>query len=763
MTPGLGRLDALRATAQQLLGENAWPLRLHPRQKRPIGKGWGNTRASVEDFLEHDNIGLKVGESSGLVDIDLDCPEALALADRFLPRTDREHGRAATPRSHRWYRIEGETPCEQFNDPTRIGADKAKAMLVEFRGGKAIEQHQTMIPPSIHPDTGETLTWNARGAAATIPALDLLKATRRLASAALLARHWPGARHHASLAMCGALARARWTENEITTFVTAIASLVNSDDGEPGKRRAQASDSIKAIANGEHVTGIPTLISLGAPEKAIGKIRDWLELPAFAMGDNPPDEDLHDEDLSDEERAAYEAEAGTDSAQPRKKASKGEGYVEFANRYVNKHAMSGDGPLLRRWRGVWYRWFADRGCYVEQSDEQMKAELYRKLDLGTRKDVSEVLDALIAVNDVLIDHAALGDWLGDGKPPHPAHEIAACRNGLLHLPSEKLTPASPRYFATSALGVACDAAALLPAQWTAFLRELWPDDDESIVLLQDWFGYSTDARHAATEDAARRRTEAKRQGDDRPRSDGAARRAQRHHADTRIVERGIRDAVVDRQVGRDHRRRTAWRDGRDIAQVVERLLSISGEDGQTIPRKFREDWQGKLTTRIAVLTNEPPSFRDASDALPGRFLALQLARSWFGNEDPNLSSRLTSELGGILRWSIAGWRRLQQRGRFVQPSSSAAMIDEIEDLGSPVKAWSRERFRTDERDPQWWTTCADAYADFKTWCEQQGHRNAPTQTTFGRDVKTSLGCDRKLVTRASERVACYVGLARRTV
>ena len=58
----------------------------------------------------------------------------------------------------------------------------------------------------------------------------------------------------------------------------------------------------------------------------------------------------------------------------------------------------------------------------------------------------------------------------------------------------------------------------------------------------------------------------------------------------------------------------------DIAQVVERLLSISGEDMQTIDRKHREPWTGKLSTRITIISNEPPRFTDAGDALPSRML-----------------------------------------------------------------------------------------------------------------------------------------------
>ena len=46
--------------------------------------------------------------------------------------------------------------------------------------------------------------------------------------------------------------------------------------------------------------------------------------------------------------------------------------------------------------------------------------------------------------------------------------------------------------------------------------------------------------------------------------------------------------------------------------VVERLLSITGEDMLTVDRKFKEPWSGKLPTRFVILSNELP--REPSDA-----------------------------------------------------------------------------------------------------------------------------------------------------
>src|SRR5262245_37082010 len=105
----------------------------------------------------------------------------------------------------------------------------------------------------------------------------------------------------------------------------------------------------------------------------------------------------------------------------------------------------------------------------------------------------------------------------------------------------------------------------------------------------------------------------------------------------------------------------------DTAAIVERLLSISGEDAQTVDRKNLAPVTTKLACRFILISNELPKLNDASGALPGRMILLPLIQSWYGNEDVGLTDRLLTELSGILLWTIAGWQRLRERGHFSQP------------------------------------------------------------------------------------------------
>ncbi len=102
-----------------------------PGIKGPVDEGWQNLRLSEDEIPGHfhrpGNIGIILGAASGnLVDVDLDCAEAIELADEYLPPTPAVTGRPGTPRSHRWY-VADVPATRQFRDP------ETHKMIVELR------------------------------------------------------------------------------------------------------------------------------------------------------------------------------------------------------------------------------------------------------------------------------------------------------------------------------------------------------------------------------------------------------------------------------------------------------------------------------------------------------------------------------------------------------------------------------------------------------------------------------------------------------
>jgi hypothetical protein len=125
-----------------------------PGEKGPRIAGWQSREFAARDFAPSGNVGLILGPRSGeIIDIDLDCLEALALSDIYLVSTSAVFGRASKQRSHRLYVAPGAI-YETFVDPA-----SGRTILELRAAGKDGGAHQTVIPPSVHP-SGEAVEWH---------------------------------------------------------------------------------------------------------------------------------------------------------------------------------------------------------------------------------------------------------------------------------------------------------------------------------------------------------------------------------------------------------------------------------------------------------------------------------------------------------------------------------------------------------------------------------------------------------------------------
>ena len=339
---------------------------------------------------------------------------------------------------------------------------------------------------------------------------------------------------------------------------------------------------------------------------------------------------------------------------------------------------------LRCWRGSFFYWKC--GAYREMEISQVRSKLIRHLNHDTYKltgtVVANILDQLRAQSELSWDIDAPA-WLTTPEP-WPASELLVARNGIFHLPSivagqPSQLPATPKLFSTMALDYDVSLTPDKPEAFLRFLNELWPDDNQSIVALQEWCGY------LLTPDTSQQKmlflVGPKRSGK------GTLARVIRAMVGVQNVV-GPTLASFSQNFGLHPligKSLAVVSDARlsgrtDKAVVMERLLSISGEDSLTIDRKYGTAITVKLPTRIMLLSNELPRFSDTSGAIASRMIFLQLTQSFYGKEDPKLTDRLLMELPAILMWSIGGWKSLRERGHFLQPESTKALADEMENL-----------------------------------------------------------------------------------
>jgi len=305
-----------------------------------------------------------------------------------------------------------------------------------------------------------------------------------------------------------------------------------------------------------------------------------------------------------------------------------------------------------------------------------------------------------------------------------------------------------------------DPAAPRPRRWLAFLEDLFGDDHEAIDLLGEWFCYclTTDTslqkmlfllgpRRCGKGTIARVLAAlVGRENTAAPTLSGIGTPFGLWPLLTRPLAI-VPDARLRRQA--------------DQGAILERLLSITGEDALTVDRKNREPVTAKIPARLVVLSNELPRLPDASNALASRMLILRLRTSFLGREDPELTDRLLEELPGILAWSVDGWRRLRERGRFAAPESGRDDAEEFERISSPVQQFVEE---VCVLDPEESIERRSLFERWMSWAKEQ-NLEPGSQPMFGRNLRACVPAIVTTRPRAGNpgRWVYYLGITTRSV
>jgi putative DNA primase/helicase len=470
------------------------------------------------------------------------------------------------------------------------------------------------------------------------------------------------------------------------------------------------------------------------------------------------------EKLTVEERAALD-DVATEEVVPVVVAPPGDP-MPNARAFVREHYEHAIHDRLAHHGGQFKTW--DGTCWPEVDDRALRAAMYRHFDGATYLDakeekkpfqptmrkVADLIDALRAVVHLSTSVTAPA-WLGKRPalgPQPPADEIVSCQNGLLHVPTRTLYTHTPRFFVHHSVPFAFDPDAPAPTRWLAFLDELWPDDGECKRTLREIFGYMVagDTRQQ------------KIFGLVGPRRSGKGTIARvltglvgRHNVAGPTISGLAQNFGLQELIGKPVAIVSDARLRSDQAILTERLLSISGEDTLTIDRKYKDPWTGRLPTRFLLLTNELPRLNDSSGALASRFILLQFTRSFYGKENTALTDELLEELPGILNWSLDGFEHLLTRGRFVQPTSAAEALRELEDLGSPISAFVRDRCTVGPHE-----VAVDALFDeWKAWCTDNGRDRPGNRQVFGRDLRAAVpGLRTRRPRDGFERARHYIGI-----
>ena len=415
-----------------------------------------------------------------------------------------------------------------------------------------------------------------------------------------------------------------------------------------------------------------------------------------------------------------------------------------AREFIARHYVMDGVRIIHFHEGQLLAWC--RGAYSEIEDAKLRALVYQFLDGASRlfrrklvdfqpnrRLVEELLSALKAVAYLPKENTA-PMWL-DGKGSVPANEVIAVQNGILHLPSGQRFPHSPNLFIRNVLPVALPKKPGKAKEWERFFDSIFGKDVESRRTLQEIFGYflTTDTR----QQKIILLVGPKRSGKGTIARVLVAILGKFNVCGPTLASLGTNfgmSTFVGKQLAIVSDARLGHRTDQHL--LAERLLSISGEDGIDIDRKYKTPLSSvRLSTRFLFLTNELPRIADASGAVASRFIIIPLTESFFDREDHDLERRLLGELPEILGWAIEGWKRLQKRGRFVQPSAAEELVRELEDLSSPVGAFLRDKCETG---PGMRVKQEVLFNAWRLWAIKRGWDRMGTVQTFGRNLRAVL-------------------------
>ena len=403
--------------------------------------------------------------------------------------------------------------------------------------------------------------------------------------------------------------------------------------------------------------------------------------------------------------------------------------LDPANPMLSARTFVAQRALGLRHDGAFYCY--DGAAYRSLEERSVRADIYHFLDganrlteVGelvpfdpTRSKVDNVVDALRAISD--LPHTKQAPcWLAD-DPGFDPFDIVSCQNGLLHIPSGALLPATPAFYTHQAVPFAYDPDAPPPTYWLRVQSDTWPDDVESQRLWQEWCGYmltpSTRFQKILLDIGPPR------------------------------CGKGMKYRVIRQVVGSGSYCSTSLNDlaadfglqpliGKSVAVISDARMSglqptpppspktccaSAARDGPSVRRKHLANWSGSAVRAICGHLERTPccGIEDASGALASRFLVLRTTESWLGREDLELEAKFVPELPGILNWALEGYAWLYDRGRFVQPRSAAELVQQFEALGSPIRAFLGQRCEVGPPHEVSKTELFDAWCQ---WCDANG-------------------------------------------
>jgi len=736
---------------------------VEPRSKAVKFDDWNIPNRQFRDPEDYRgrNIGIRLGAvSSGLVDVDLDTPDACAVAPYILPPTRMRMRKRGKPIAHYFYRCTGAVPTkEQWERRDARDRNERKTVLElrsESRDGKPF---QTVVPPSVDEDGLEREWIDGELLPADVDGDALRRACLLTAIAAAVLPHYrEGARHDLALALAGWLRKCQIPEADALRVIEALARA--TDDPEPDDRRRAVADTYELpIDRVQGWRGLEELL----PADVCDTLSGWLRAPREADTGTPTRADG-----GHAERAARavvewrgEPPIGTDA---------------------HSAQILGDALHMRAaWVDEW-GWLVWDGCRWQRDPNAVRVlALAREIlpayyaERATRAADARLQQELYraAAKACSVSHLRHALDLARGRLLTPRERFDAdpfllnTPSGIVDLRTGALIPHAPEHYLTKLTNAPYDPDADAPT-WAQFLDDVFLNDPELIDYMQVALGYSItgDTREQKLFICHGRGANGKSTLFE------TVQAVLGDYADsipTRLLLHDGRDdhpTGLARLCGLRLALASETAEGRGLNENLAKLLT--GGDTITARYLYHEFFSYRPTAKIWLFTNNKPPIRDHSFAMwrrivliPFRALFTSDARAVVDGERhkppiPDMKQRLLDERAGILAWLVRGAARWYAHG-LVEPDAVRAAVAEYRRETDSMLDWLQQHTLADPNAETPSKELHDAYCE---WCSVNGI--APiSATTFGRRLG-ELGYRPTHTRRENKSVRCWRGIRLRT-
>ncbi|MEX2376004.1 MAG: phage/plasmid primase, P4 family [Dehalococcoidia bacterium] len=699
--------------------ERGWSLTpVKARTKRPYLQNWQAKTLSLEALQSHAeegcNIGVILGPSSGgLVDVDLDSEEARLAAPYLLPGTGMVFGRGQRTTSHYLYRVDAPPRGQRFACSHSQGSDQERKTLVELRG----EGGMTLLPPSTHP-SGDLYAFDQEGDPAVIELNQLETDVRRVASAALIAKHWPsGQRHDCALALSGVLLRNGWLEEEVARFIEAICEA--AEDEERRDRVICVQTTARRLEDGNECSGLPTLNEMLGRD-VVSQVVDWLGLKGSSITKPAPmaleaqfapfaetDDRLHDSQNAELFARLYGREARYCPEQVRWYLWDGRVWKPDLSSQVLLKAEESMRDLSH--------WATDH-----VSDRTRRGEI---LKWASKSRDVQPLKAMLALAQ---PRCAMSINRFDSDP-----WFLSVSNGTLDLRAGELMPHDPAHLITRMVEVEYDPQADC-SRWLQFLDQIMDGDQEMARFLQRAAGYSLTGR---TDEQCLFILH----------GDGANGKstfldvvsglvgpyAAAAQADTLLAKRnrsGPREDLA-RLLGA---RMVTVSESNQSEKLDEGLVKqITGGDKLVARPLYGHPVEFKPTFKVWIATNNRPQITGTDDGIWRRVMLVPFVVSIpKEQQDHALAQKLEAERKGIFAWAVQGCIAWQKEG-LNPPAKVQAAVSEYRSTSDVFSQFLEDRCLLEDEGHAMTKALYDAHGE---WCELNGE-TALTKKTLGDRLK----------------------------